>query len=160
VRVLYPGGFDLLHQGHLAALTTARTLAGRYGHGHLIAAVNSDTLMAGYKRTPSRDQEQRAHDVRQLGIADEVIIWDGPEGQAEQILALHPDLYIAGTDWIAKDLAQQLRIPSLTWFDEHAISLLFLRRTQGISTTQLIEGTAWTPDTEAPTGPSAKGGLE
>lgn len=81
---------------------------------------------------------KRVLDVLDSGLADEVFVWEGPEGQAEQILAVHPDVYIAGTDWLSKDLAKQLHIPSLAWFDEHEISLMYLRRTPGISTTQLI----------------------
>ena len=133
MRVLYPGGFDLVHRGHVNALHTAHSL------GHLMVGVNSDQFMENYKRTPEHDQEQRIRDVKRLGIADEVFIWDGPDRQAEQILAAAPDIYIAGTDWLSKDLAHQLRIPHLDWFDTHSISLMYLRRTQGISTTQLIE---------------------
>lgn len=137
MKVLFPGGFDLLHPAHLIALQTARTIAGR--DGSLTVAVNSDRFMEHYKRTPARTQEQRRLDVMETGIADEVIIWNGPSGQGAQILAETPDLYIAGTDWLSKDLAHQLGLPSLSWFDEHTISLLFLRRTPGISTTLLID---------------------
>jgi len=140
MRVLYPGGFDLLHEAHYAALQTARRFAG--AGGQLIVAVNSDDFMAHYKRKPMHTDRKRVADVIATGLADEVIIWEGPDGQDAQILNTTPDMYIAGTDWLAKDLAQQLRLPSLAWFDEHAISLLFLRRTPGISTTMLIEAAA------------------
>jgi len=140
MRVLYPGGFDLLHLGHREALTTARTFAGRYGTGHLTVAVNSDNFLTHYKRTPQRPAIERMADVLELGIADEVIIWDGPEGQDQQILDSGCELYLAGTDWLTKDLAHQLRIPSLGWFDQNNVSLMFLRRTPGVSTTSLIEG--------------------
>jgi cytidyltransferase-like protein len=135
-RVLYPGGFDLFHEGHLAALQVARRLAGP--GGHLTVAVNSDAFMGHYKRKPMHTDRKRVEDVVGAGVADEVIIWDGPDGQDAQILNVNPDIYIAGTDWLGKDLAAQLRIPALSWFDEHAISLLFLRRTPGISTSMLI----------------------
>ncbi len=137
MRVLYPGGFDLLHSAHMAALHTARRIAGPTGK--LIVAVNSDEFMAHYKRKPMHTDRKRMFDVMETGIADQVILWDGPERQDQQILERHPDVYIAGTDWLGKDLAAQLRLPSLAWFDEHNISLMFLRRTPGISTTQLIE---------------------
>lgn len=140
MRVLYPGGYDLLHTAHIVALKTARQLAGP--DGSLIVAVNSDRFMALYKRIPQRTEQRRVQDVLDTGLADQVIIWDGPEGQDQQILTAQPDIYIAGTDWIGKDLARQLRLPSLEWFDQHTISLLFLRRTPGISTTQLINGKA------------------
>jgi cytidyltransferase-like protein len=133
VRVLYPGGFDLLHKGHTAALTTARSIATR-----LTVAVNSDAFMTYYKRTPQRPAAQRISDVLELGVADEVIEWDGPEGQDQQILHSGCELYLAGTDWLTKDLAHQLGLPTLGWFDDHNISLLYLRRTPGISTTGLI----------------------
>lgn len=138
MRVLYPGGFDLLHHAHVAALQTARRIAGP--GGHLAVGVNSDELMTRYKRKPMRTDRARVDDVINTGIADEVFVWDGPDGQDTQILHHHPDIYVAGTDWLAKDLAAQLRIPSLSWFDEHEISLLFLSRTPGISTTMLIGG--------------------
>lgn len=95
--------------------------------------------MAHYKRKPMHTDRKRILDVETTGIPDEVILWEGPEGQAEQILAAAPDIYIAGTDWLTKDLAQQLHLESLAWFHDHDISLLYLRRTAGISTTQLIE---------------------
>lgn len=137
MRVLYPGGFDLIHHAHVTALQTARRIAGPAGT--LLVGVNSDALMRHYKREPMGTARKRVYDVTDLGIANDVFVWDGPEGQAEQILATQPDVYIAGTDWLSKDLAHQLRIPSLGWFDEHSISLMYLRRTAGISTTQLIQ---------------------
>lgn len=140
MRVLYPGGFDLLHSAHIAALQVARRIAGP--GGTLLVAVNSDDFMFQYKRKPMHTDRKRVLDVIDTGIADEVFIWNGPENQDTQILATKPDVYIAGTDWLTKDLAQQLGIPSLGWFDEHAISLMYLRRTPGISTTQLIENHA------------------
>lgn len=138
MHVLYPGGFDMLHSAHVTALQTARRLAGPTGT--LTVAVNSDEFMGHYKRKPMYTDRKRVLDVMQVGVADDIIVWDGPEGQDTQILDVNPDLYIAGTDWLGKDLAAQLGLPSLAWFDEHMISLMFLRRTAGISTTSLIEG--------------------
>lgn len=118
-------------------MQAARRIAGP--GGHLTVAVNSDAFLTHYKRKPMHTDHKRMLDVESTGIADEVILWHGPEGQDEQILATNPDVYIAGTDWLTKDLAHQLNLESLAWFDEHHISLLYLRRTPGISTTQLIE---------------------
>lgn len=137
MRVLYVGGFDLLHEGHVAALHTAARIAGP--EGHLTVAVNSDDFMAHYKRKPMYGQRHRMADIEDMRIADRVTLWHGPEGQDQQILDVAPDVYIAGNDWLTKDLAHQLRLPDLGWFDQHHISLLYLRRTPGISTTQLIE---------------------
>ena len=136
MRVLYPGGFDLFHTAHLEALHAARRIAGPAGT--LVVGVNSDEFMTHYKRKPMHTDRKRIYDVESAGIADEVITWNGPDGQDKQILDVAPDLYIAGTDWLTKDLAGQLHIPSLDWFDEHQISLLYQRRTPGISTTQLM----------------------
>ncbi len=135
-HVLYVGGFDLFHEGHLNALQAAHRIAGT--GGHLTVAVNSDDFMTHYKRKPMHTDRKRVLDVMGAGVADEVIIWDGPDGQDQQILNVNPDIYIAGTDWLGKDLAAQLRIPALSWFDDHNISLLYLRRTPGISTSMLI----------------------
>lgn len=140
MRVLYPGGYDLIHPGHLTALRTARHLAGP--DGTLLVGVNSDLFMAHYKRVPINTEAQRVRQVTELGIADDVFIWHGPQDQDQQILDTTPDIYIAGTDWLTKDLAHQLRLPNLAWFDQHHISLMYLRRTAGISTTQLIQANA------------------
>jgi cytidyltransferase-like protein len=137
MRVLYPGAFDMLHSAHVQALQAARRIAGPAGT--LLVGVNSDTFMAHYKRDPMHTARKRVFDVIDTGIADEVFVWDGPTGQDAQILAHHPDVYIAGTDWLSKDLAQQLHLDSLAWFDTYGISLLYLRRTPGISTTLLLE---------------------
>lgn len=133
MRVLYPGGFDLVHHGHVNALNTAKQF------GHLTVGINSDRLMTSYKRAPKHDQNQRIRDVKRLGIADDIIIWDGPEGQDQQILDQQPDVYVASADWINRDLAHQLRIPELAWFSDHRINLMYVWRTGGVSTTQLIQ---------------------
>jgi cytidyltransferase-like protein len=136
VKVLYPGGFDLLHPGHINALTLARKIAGP--SGHLVVAVNTDSFMSDYKRVPARTQQERVDDVIATGLADEVILWHGPEKQDEQIVFNNPDVYVASFDWVDRDLARQLRIPSLSWMDDQGISLLYIHRTPGISTTLLI----------------------
>lgn len=136
MRLLYPGGFDLLHAGHINALNLARKIAGP--SGHLVVAVNTDSFMSEYKRVPARTEQERVNDVIATGLADEVILWHGPENQNEQILYQNPDIYVASFDWIDRDLADQLRIPSLSWMDDHGISLLYIQRTPGISTTLLI----------------------
>jgi glycerol-3-phosphate cytidylyltransferase len=136
VKVLYPGGFDLLHAGHINALTLARKIAG--SDGRLIIAVNTDSFMSEYKRVPARTQQERVNDVIATGLADEVILWHGPEKQDEQIIHNSPDVYVASFDWVDRDLASQLRIPSLSWMDNQGISLLYIHRTPGISTTLLI----------------------
>ena len=136
MKLLYPGGFDLLHAGHINALTLTRKMAGP--DGCLIVAVNSDSFMSDYKRVPARTQQERINDVIATGLADEVILWHGPEKQDEQIVNNKPDVYVASFDWIDRDLARQLRIPSLSWMDDQGISLLYIHRTPGISTTLLI----------------------
>ena len=136
MKLLYPGGFDLLHAGHINALTLARKMAGP--DGHLIVAVNTDKFMSEYKRVPARTQQERVDDVIATGLADEVILWHGPEKQDEQIVSNSPDVYVASFDWVDRDLAHQLRIPSLSWMDDQGISLLYIHRTPGISTTLLI----------------------
>jgi glycerol-3-phosphate cytidylyltransferase-like family protein len=106
--------------------------------GRLVVAVNTDKFMSEYKRVPARTQQERVDDVIATGLADEVILWHGPEKQDEQIVNNRPDVYVASFDWVDRDLARQLRIPSLSWMDDQGISLLYIHRTPGISTTLLI----------------------
>jgi hypothetical protein len=72
------------------------------------------------------------------GLPHIVTTWAGPEGQDAQILRWEPDVYVASADWLERDLAHQLRLPSLEWFSDHGIGLFFVQRTPGVSTTALI----------------------
>lgn len=137
--VFYPGNFDRWHHGHFDALQKARVLAGPTGR--LVVAINSDEFSRAYKREPSQSQEIRASHVRATGLADEVIINPGFEAQLPLMLQYEADILIAGADWAsdADAYARQLYIQNLDVLWRCGIVLVFMARTSGISTTQLIE---------------------
>lgn len=137
-RVLALGNFDLLHEGHLGFFRKMRQLA--HPDGRVIVGVNPDKFSIAYKRAPIRDEQTRAEDVRATGLADEVFIQPGFDGQAASILSIAPDVFVAAMDWADEErYSKQLQIPSLAWFDEHGILLVFVTRSGSISTTDLIE---------------------
>jgi len=73
-KVVYTDGtFDLLHYNHMAFLRAARELG-----DYLVVGVVSDRLCQTYKRLPILTQEERLRTVRELGIAEEAFLLDGP----------------------------------------------------------------------------------
>jgi rfaE bifunctional protein nucleotidyltransferase chain/domain len=96
--VVTNGVFDLLHPGHVRALTEAR----RHGEA-LIVAVNSDrsarALGKGIDRPITSDRE-RAELLAALAVVDAVVIFDEDTPQAI-VEALQPDVLVKGADWAA-----------------------------------------------------------
>ena len=73
-KVVYTDGtFDLLHYNHMAFLRAARELG-----DYLLVGVVTDRLCQTYKREPILTQDERLRTVRELGIADEAFLLDGP----------------------------------------------------------------------------------
>ncbi len=69
-KVMCFGTFDTLHRGHEFFLREAKTL-GEY----LVVAVARDRTVASVKnRKPLNEETVRARNVRQLGIADRVVL--------------------------------------------------------------------------------------
>jgi cytidyltransferase-like protein len=88
--VLVTGGFDPCHSGHLAYFKAARALGDR-----LIVGLNSDAWLARKKGRPFMPIQERYALVSNLGMVDEVIVYnddDGSSSDAIRLLRMHyPD---------------------------------------------------------------------
>ena len=118
------GCFDILHIGHLKLLRHARSLGNK-----LIVAINSDASVKRLKgeTRPINSQETRKETLEQLGIVDEVIIFD-EDTPYEKIKEVNPSIIVKGGDYtvetvVGNDLAEVAIFPKV----------------EGYSTTQIIK---------------------
>ena len=130
MRLLVLGTFDLLHVGHVRLLHRAS----RYGH-ELWVGVNSDAFVVRYKRTrPVVGEQQRMEMIRALRHVDRVLLNDGPG--RDLIEQTKPDALVVGSDWHEKAYLAQLGVDQ-EWLDSRGCGVLYLPRTEGVSTTDL-----------------------
>ena len=106
------GCFDILHIGHLKLLRHARSLGNR-----LVVAINSDASVKRLKgeTRPINSQETRKETLEQLGIVDEVTIFD-EDTPYEIIKELKPNIIVKGGDYtvetvVGNDLAEVVIFP-------------------------------------------------
>jgi ethanolamine-phosphate cytidylyltransferase len=119
---------DLFHAGHVALLREAR----RHGDW-LIVGVLSDDTAASYKRRPVMTLPERVTVIESCRYVDEVIA-DAPFEVTEGFLAEHDiDVVVHGDD-LTPAGAETVYGAAVA-----SAKLRYIRRTGGISTTQLIQ---------------------
>lgn len=128
--MLTNGVFDVLHRGHVAYLTQARTLGAA-----LLVAVNSDAsarrLGKGDDR-PLNSAIDRALVLAGLAAVDFVMLFDEPT-PCELMARIRPDVYVKGGDYDMAALAEAALVRS---WGGRALALPFV---EGYSTTRLVE---------------------
>lgn len=83
---------DILHSGHFAIIRKAASL------GRLIIGALSDQAIAGYKRLPMINYEQRAEMLKSIKGVSQVILQ--PSLSYRSVLEnLQPDIVVHGDDW-------------------------------------------------------------
>jgi len=123
-KVITFGTYDLLHVGHVRLLKRAAALGDK-----LIVGVSSDELnMSKKDRPPVYPTDHRLEIVNALQFVDEVFVEHSLEDKGKYIKEHGADILVMGDDWAGK-------------FDEfnELCQVVYLSRTDGISTTQLIE---------------------
>ncbi len=120
--VITYGTYDLLHQGHLNLLRRAKELG-----DYLIVGVTSDSFDRGRGKLNVRNNVlERVEAVKATGYADEVIIEDYVGQKIDDIQKYNVDIFAIGSDWEGK----------FDYLNEYC-KVVYLPRTQGISSTQL-----------------------
>lgn len=129
MKVLTLGSFDLLHYGHIRLFERAAKF------GPLTVGVNSDRFITEYKgRAPAQNQQKRIANLTPgLGI-ERALLNDGPG--IDLIRSLRPDILAIGSDWLDNDYTAQIGTDAER-LAELGVSVLFLPRTIGVSTTEL-----------------------
>jgi len=122
-KIITFGTFDVLHVGHIRILQRARALG-----DYLIVGVSSDALNFSKKqRYPVYSESERIEIIKSIAGVDEVFREDSLELKGEYIKKYQADTLVMGDDWVGR-------------FDEFKTlcEVIYLPRTEGISTTQLI----------------------
>lgn len=119
---------DLFHAGHVSLLREAR----RHGDW-LVVGVLSDDIAASYKRRPIMTLAERVAVIESCRFVDEVIE-DAPLQVTEEFLADHGITTVVHGDDLSPQGADFVYGPAAA-----AGKLTYVRRTEGISTTQLIQ---------------------
>lgn len=126
VKVITYGTYDLLHEGHINLLRRAKALG-----DYLIVGVTSDSFDRGRGKLNVRNNVlERVAAVKETGYADEVIIEDYVGQKIDDIQRFDVDIFAVGSDWEGK----------FDYLREYC-KVVYLPRTEGISSTQLREET-------------------
>lgn len=121
-KVITYGTFDLLHRGHINILKRAKALG-----DYLIVGVTSENYDTSRgKLNVSQSLMQRIENVKQTGLADEIIVEEYVGQKVHDIKKYNVDIFVIGSDWLGK-------------FDylKPFCDVIYLERTKGISSTEL-----------------------
>lgn len=124
-RVLTYGTFDLLHYGHIRLLKRAKELG-----DYLIVAVSTDEFNAGKNKKAYHDYETRKEMLEAIRYVDLVIPEETWEQKLDDVKNYNVDIVVMGGDWKGSDKFDYLK---------DYCELVFLDRTEGISTSQIKE---------------------
>ena len=122
-RVLTYGTFDLLHYGHIRLLKRAKELG-----DYLIVALSTDEFNAEKGKKAYPDYETRKKMLEAIRYVDLVIPEENWEQKISDVKRYEVDVVVMGSDWAGSD-----RFDFLKDYCE----LVFLDRTEGISTTKI-----------------------
>ena len=123
-KVITYGTFDLFHIGHLNLLKRAKALG-----DYLIVAVSSDAFNWNEKGKVCKIKDvDRMAIVEAIKYVDEVILEESWDQKVTDVQKYGIDVFCIGADWEGK----------FDYLKEYC-EVVYLPRTQGISTTQLKE---------------------
>lgn len=120
--VITYGTYDLFHEGHKRLLERAKALGDR-----LIVGVTTDNYDDSRgKLNVQQSLMQRIENVKNSGMADEVIIEEYEGQKVNDIQKYKVDIFAIGSDWLGK----------FDYLNEYC-KVVYLERTKGISSTEL-----------------------
>ncbi len=122
VKVITYGTFDHLHYGHERLLKRAKALG-----DYLIVGVTSDDFdRRRGKINVNQNLMERIEAVRELGIADKIIVEEYEGQKIDDIKRYEIDIFTVGSDWVGA-------FDYLNKFCE----VKYLDRTEGVSSTEI-----------------------
>lgn len=120
-RVITYGTYDLLHYGHIELLRRAREMG-----DYLIVALSSDEFNRIKDKKSYYNFEQRKVMLEAIRYVDLVIAEEGWGQKEKDVERFEVDTFVMGHDWEGE-------------FDflKDKCEVVYLKRTEGISTTQI-----------------------
>lgn len=123
-KVITYGTYDLFHQGHYNLLKRAKDLG-----DYLIVGVTTDSFdLERGKMNTCNNVMERIEAVKATGLADQIVIEEYRGQKVDDIQKYGVDIFAIGSDWKGY----------FDYLDEFC-QVVYLPRTQGISSTQLRE---------------------
>lgn len=123
--VITYGTYDLFHVGHLNLLKRAKELG-----DYLIVAVSTDEFNWNEKQKKCQIKDvDRMAIVEAIKYVDKVIPEDNWEQKKTDVEKYNVDVFVMGDDWKGK----------FDFLKEQGVEVVYLPRTEGISSTQLKE---------------------
>ena len=121
-KVITYGTYDLIHKGHIRLLERAKALG-----DYLIVGVTADNFdRARGKINVQQSLIERIENVKQTGLADEIIVEEYEGQKIDDIKRLDIDIFTVGSDWKGH----------FDYLNEYC-KVGYLDRTQGISSSEL-----------------------
>ncbi|MBM6628878.1 glycerol-3-phosphate cytidylyltransferase [Mammaliicoccus vitulinus] len=120
-RVITYGTYDLLHYGHIELLRRAKQ------HGdYLIVALSTDEFNKLKNKKSYYNYEQRKMMLESIRYVDLVVPENNWEQKTDDVLNYKVDTFLMGHDWEGE----------FDFLKDHC-EVIYLKRTEGISTTQI-----------------------
>jgi glycerol-3-phosphate cytidylyltransferase len=123
-RVITYGTFDLLHYGHINLLKRAKDLG-----DYLIVALSTDEFNLQKDKISYFDYQQRKILLESIRYVDLVIPEISWEQKREDVKKYYADIFVIGDDWEGK----------FDFLEDEGVEVVYLPRTEEISTTQIKE---------------------
>ena len=129
-RVLTIGTFDVLHEGHMKLINRCKDMGEL-----LVVGVNSDEFVESYKGKPPIMTEKERISTLKAFYGDLHCHINKDKGRT-LIKDVAPCNLVIGTDWLRKDYLKQIGV-TVGELEEWKVNLIYVPRTEGISTTEL-----------------------
>jgi glycerol-3-phosphate cytidylyltransferase len=121
-KVITYGTYDLFHEGHFKLLERAKKLG-----DYLIVGITTENYDDSRgKLNVQEGLMKRIENIRESGLADEVIIEEYEGQKVNDVLKYDVDIFAIGSDWTGK----------FDYLKEYC-EVVYLDRTKGVSSTQL-----------------------
>lgn len=113
-RVFVNGTFDILHRGHLALLSYARSLG-----DEVIVAIDTDGRVKEMKgpTRPINSCLDRMVMLQSLKTVDKVLSFSSDEELENLVKTTKPDIMVVGSDWKGKSVIGSMHSTELKFFD-------------------------------------------
>ena len=113
-RVFVNGTFDILHRGHLALLSYARSLG-----DEVIVAIDTDERVREMKgpTRPINSCLDRMVMLQSLKTVDKVLSFSSDEELENLVKTTEPDIMVVGSDWKGKSVIGSMYSAELKFFD-------------------------------------------